>query len=750
MKNLFRNMSISSKLTFIIESVTFVALLFFFATVTAMDSRNSRQTLENQITTLVKMAAGYCVSDLAFKYKQETEENLSTLLQLPDIEEVEIYNHDGNLFAFCTRSGAVRPTPPKTLVGVIETTVKFTDEGLEVCQPMSFRGKQHGTMRLVASTLTFNQMLHSHIGILGIFSAIVLLLAFFMALTVQRWISKPILDLVSKVQGITDGNLTIRVTVPESSGEIATLCQNVNLMADSLEHRMKEVEQAKQLLQLVTDHIPSCVFVKDKNLVYVWANRVFAQTLGFDSSENILGKTDYDFCWLKEESDHYRECDKRIMATDTPELHIIERLHHQNGTLSWVDTSKVPLHDENAQVIGVLGTFIDITDRILLEERLRQSEKLEAIGQLAGGVAHDFNNQLSGILGNAELILLKLADPEIHSFAKNIVAISLQAGELTQQLLAFARKGKVVSLPVNIHSVVKEVVALLKHSIDRRIVISQNLQADPSTTLGDPTQLQNALLNLAINARDAMPNGGELTFSTSLFYLLENTPKLELPTGRYLQIKITDTGLGMTKEVKNHLFEPFFTTKEAGKGTGLGLAAVYGAIKNHGGTISVYSEVGKGTTFNIFLPIVLSPEPKKNSENLTVTKTGNERILLVDDEEIVRETTQKILQSLGYQVTACRDGLEALEVFRSKHNQIDLVILDMVMPRMNGPETFQNMRAIHPGIKVLLASGFSLNGTSQKLLQNGVQGFLQKPFELSELSQKIREVLGENNSSSKN
>ncbi|HAE37245.1 MAG TPA: hypothetical protein DCG57_01250 [Candidatus Riflebacteria bacterium] len=390
-----------------------------------------------------------------------------------------------------------------------------------------------------------------------------------------------------------------------------------------------------------------------------------------------------------------------------------------------------------------IGTHIDVTDRIMLEERVRQGEKMEAIGQLAGGVAHDFNNQLSGILGYAELLAKKLDnEPQLKKMAESIMTSALRSADLTRQLLAFARKGKFVSTPVDTHHLIAEVISLLQHSIDRRITIIQQLEAEIPVVAGDPGQLQNAILNLAINARDAMPDGGTLSFFTANIDFHEKVRGHDLPPGSYLQICVTDTGTGMNEEVKSRLFEPFFTTKQHGKGTGLGLAASYGAIKNHGGAISVYTEMHKGTTFRVLLPT----GNHDGQSEVQISKSsgripGKGNIMLVDDETIVREATAKMLEDLGYKVLECRDGEEAAELFRAISHDVDAVILDMVMPRLAGPETFAAMRKIKPDVKVLLASGFSINGAASGLLKAGAAGFLQKPYQIEELSQKLHETL---------
>ena len=385
-------------------------------------------------------------------------------------------------------------------------------------------------------------------------------------------------------------------------------------------------------------------------------------------------------------------------------------------------------------------------DRDRLEEQLRQAQKMEAVGQLAGGIAHDFNNILTAIMGNAELLKMGLpqaADQIRH--ADEVIKGAARAADLTGQLLAFARKGKRQVLPVDIHDVVTQTVNMLTHTIDRRIEIRLELHASPSTVMGDPTQLHGALLNLGVNARDAMPGGGILTYTTRNVALTVDDcieHPFELTPGDFLEIGISDTGVGMDKKTRKRIFEPFFTTKEVGKGTGLGLAGVYGCVRGHDGSIRVYSEPGRGATFRVLLPqadAAAEAEPQNIAEN--VLEKGSGRVLVVDDEESVRDFVQTSLQHLGYTVSACKDGLDGVEYYRRHHREINLVILDLIMPRMNGQDAFREMKIINPNVRVLVSSGFSHTTATRQMLGNGALALLNKPFQITELAQAVAEYV---------
>lgn len=377
-----------------------------------------------------------------------------------------------------------------------------------------------------------------------------------------------------------------------------------------------------------------------------------------------------------------------------------------------------------------------------MEEQIRQTQKMEVVGQLAGGVAHDFNNMLTAILGSAELMVKCVKDDSVAmKLLANIQKAASRSADLTGQLLTFSRKGQKKTVQVRVDTSIHEVISLLERTIDKNITLATRLIANKTCVNGDPALLQNALLNLGVNARDAMPDGGVVTFATANVELDAaycGSSAFDITPGPYIEISVSDTGTGMTKEIIQHMFEPFFTTKEVGKGTGLGLAAVYGTITDHHGCITISSEPGLGTVFKLYLP--LTSEINMADTSCSELVRGSGGVLLVDDEEILRTSGKTFLEELGYRVYLAEDGEQALEVYKHERDHISLVILDMVMPVMGGKETLVRLRKSYPDIRILVSSGFNQEGSVDELKRLGAQGFLNKPYLLNELSRAVAEA----------
>jgi len=404
--------------------------------------------------------------------------------------------------------------------------------------------------------------------------------------------------------------------------------------------------------------------------------------------------------------------------------------------------------DDIGDVIGLIGVHTDMTERQRAHQekerlvaKLQQAQKLEAIGTLAGGIAHDFNNLLMGIQGNVSLMLID--GSQAHPYYERLKSIEKQVKSgagLTSQLLGYARKGRYEVKSVDLNALLQETSEAFGRT-KKEITIHRDLAGDLFAIEADQGQIEQVLWNLFVNGADAMPGGGSLILKTLNITDKDMKGKLYNPKpGNYIFLTVTDTGTGMDKETLERIFEPFFTTKETGQGTGLGLASAYGIIKGHGGYIDVESRKGHGTTFSIYLPASEKKAPKGVEPTVRFTKTSG-TVLLVDDEDIILEVGKDLLEVMGYQVLTADNGEEAVEVYGKNRDVIDLVVLDMVMPTMGGGEAYDRMKDINPKIKVLLSSGYSIEGEATEILERGCNGFIQKPFNMDELATKIREIL---------
>ncbi|MFX1412042.1 MAG: response regulator, partial [Promethearchaeota archaeon] len=418
----------------------------------------------------------------------------------------------------------------------------------------------------------------------------------------------------------------------------------------------------------------------------------------------------------------------------------------KDGSRFTGELSAALIKDASGNPQAFIATVRDVTERKRLEEQLRQAQKMEAIGTLAGGIAHDFNNLLGGILGFASLMERDLpADSPLRTSVETIISTARRGAELTNQLLAFARGGRYEVFPTSLNDVTREVVRLLSRTVDKAIAIETHLTEELASVEGDAGQLHQMLLNLCLNACEAMPAGGQLTIETENVTLSakEAQAAMELEPGPYVRLRVTDTGIGMDAETMQHIFEPFFTTKKGRPGkqhSGLGLSMVYGIVRSHDGAIRVHSELGQGSTFEVYLPAIERPAAVTTAPTIEAT-AGSETVLVVDDEDFIRTLLQQALEGAGYTVLLAEDGPQALEVYRQRGKDIDLVVLDMGLPRLSGLETFQQLWEIDPQAVVLISSGYAEDDRTQTVLAAGARGFLAKPYDLDELLHKIRQVL---------
>jgi PAS domain S-box-containing protein len=516
------------------------------------------------------------------------------------------------------------------------------------------------------------------------------------------------------------------------------------------EDRMAETHA---MLNLVLNNIPLYVFWKDRTSTYLGCNTLFAQAAGVQDPQTIIGKNDFELVW-KDTAELYRADDRAVIEANTPKLNFEEPLTRPDGNVLRIRTSKVPLQNREGKVFGVLGIFEDITERKQAaaklrqtEEQLRQAQKMEAIGQLAGGVAHDFNNLLTVIMGYTDLLMSNLqADAPTLADLQEIRTAAERASWLTRQLLAFSRRQILAPQVLDLNVLIGHFEKMLRRLIGEDVVLKTELAPALARIKVDPGQIEQIIMNLAVNARDAMPTGGRLTIETDTVLLDESYPikAVKVPPGRYVLLAVSDTGCGMDAETQKRIFEPFFTTKEVGKGTGLGLSTVYGIVKQSNGFIWVYSEPGRGTTFKIYLPAVDGDVQAAKTKSLPVQqRIGVETILLVDDAASLRALTKKVLELSGYTVLAAGNLDEALKMAEARNWAIHLLLTDVVMPGGSGPDVANRLKERCPDLKILYMSGYTGTTMAHQGILESRSPLLQKPYSPDALLHKVREVLDE-------
>jgi PAS domain S-box-containing protein len=506
------------------------------------------------------------------------------------------------------------------------------------------------------------------------------------------------------------------------------------------------VQEQRAFLRQVIDISPTFMFAKDRQGRFTLVNAKLADAYGV-TVEEVLGKTDADLNPNAEEVEAFRRDDEEVMASGMEKIVPEEPMTDASGKRRWLYTVKRPLLGPSGTAEQLLGVALDITDRKQTEDQLRQAQKMEAIGQLAGGVAHDFNNILGVIVGYADMLLKDLGPrhPGVRRL-EQIHKAADRATALTRQLLAFSRKQILQPRVLDLNAVVGEVEAMLVRLIGANIQIIAVPAAGLGRVKADPGQVEQVIVNLAVNARDAMPQGGKLIIETANVSLDETFRRVHpgAQTGPHVVLAVSDTGCGMDADTLPRIFEPFFTTKDKGKGTGLGLSTVYGIVKQSGGYVTVYSEPGRGTTFKVYLPRVEEPLDQAAAAPRAAPAAPRAvgTVLLVEDEAALRSMIQEILEEAGYSVLSSATPEEAIDAARSHPGPVHLLLSDVVMPRMGGRDLAAQVSALRPGLRVLYMSGY----TDEAIVHHGMLDagthFLQKPFTSDALLDRVRDLLG--------
>ena len=557
--------------------------------------------------------------------------------------------------------------------------------------------------------------------------------------------------LTDAAEAVAAGDYSRQVRV-ERGDELGRLAGAFNVMARNVQESQHRLEAQVRELQATRSRLEQFVNASD---AMIYASRVAGDaTVPVYVSENISRLTGYEVqealhpAWLRDNvhpEDRERIRGELAEQFPTGQFTIEYRFRHKDGSYRWILDEGRVRHDATGHAVEVVGAWIDITERKRLETQLRQAQKMEAIGQLAGGVAHDFNNVLTAIAGNAELLQEGFADGDPkRETVEEIRSAASRAESLTRQLLAFSRQQILQPRVLEVNRAVAGMEKMLRRLIGEDIDLVSVLPREVGHVVADPSQIEQVILNLAVNARDAMPTGGRLTIETANVEFDAAYARAHAPAvpGRFVMIGVSDSGAGMTPEVQARVFEPFFTTKAPGKGTGLGLATVYGIVKQSGGFIWVYSEPGQGTAFKIYLPRAADDlRPAATPAAVHEARGGDEVILLVEDEAAVRRVALHALQRYGYTVLEAALPSEALTICREHTGKIDLVVTDVVMPGMSGPDLAQQLLALRPGLKVLLSSGYPGEAIAHRGELFSGLAFLPKPFTPLGLARKVREVL---------
>ena len=748
-----------------------IALVLASAALLYHEAARSRREVERGLHSLAGVVSTSSTAVLAFADKRAATDTLSSLRLKPDVALGALYTSSGGLLAVYRRPDASEQALP---ADPGPDGVRFTGRFAVAVAPVVLDGERIGSVFLKANIESLSTRIRQYALLLSGVMLASALVALGVASRLQGSLSRPILSLAEGARTVGEtGDYSLRFA-PDGADELQLLTRTFNSMLGriqeqdwalrairddleervrervrELQHEVQEREQAQAALRASEEKYRSIVettrdwiLAVDRHGRPVYTNPAVEGILGYSPQELMQ----QDLMSLVHPDDRPRvlEAFRRSFEERAGWASLAARVRRRDGSYRDLECATTPILDSEGRVIGLQGSGHDTTERRLLEDQLRQAQKMEAVGRLAGGVAHDFNNLLGVILGYSELLLRK--EPEGPGAAKveQIRRAAERAAVLTRQLLAFSRKQLLDLRIVDLNAVLAETASLLHRLIGEDVELDIQPAPDLGRVRADVSQLEQVLMNLAVNARDAMPMGGRLAVRTANANV-DSAAASALPgmaAGRYVTLTVSDDGLGMTDDVKSHVFEPFFTTKEQGRGTGLGLAMVYGIVKQSGGCIYVDSSPGAGTSFTIYLPRVSdTPAIHTSGQPVVGAAPGSETVLLVEDEESLRTLAGEILRASGYRVLDAPNGAAALALASAVDAPIHVLLTDVVMPGMSGPELAERLRTVRPDLAVLYMSGYS----DDALGRHGVLApgtlLVQKPFTAERLTRHLREAL---------
>ncbi len=730
----------------LIISATFVS--FGFMTAQRQTSRLAG-VLTNEAGRITSHLAESLASYLVVSDYAGLEEFLVRSAELPDIERLTVVDQAGAGLADVFHRDGDAPRAmavPESISPPDATATEAYRKNSHwiVWRPVA-AGKQLGWVRAVYRLDKLSDISSSvwqstaALGLVWLAAGII-----FIVLVLKR----PLVE-IARIAGFArdlNSRKGASIDVSSAPAEIRRLGEALNDASRELLASEERLIGERERLAAVLESMGEGLIVIDRDYRIVLANTAYSRQVGVPLAElpgkrcHALSHRRNEPCGMTEEG---HPCPAAaVFATGAPSAATHQHTD-ASGAGVYVETRAFPMSDAEGNVTAVIETVVDVTEKRKLEDQLRQAQKMEAVGQLAGGVAHDFNNILTAIVGYANLLTMKITSGPGRPYLEQILASADRASQLTRTLLAFSRKQVMEMKPLDVNEVVKGVDKLLRRLIGEDVELRTILTGRRLPVLGDAGQIEQVLMNLVTNARDAMPNGGILSIETGV----TDMPALAGVDGqgaglpRAALISVTDTGVGMTEEVREKIFEPFFTTKSVGKGTGLGMSIVYGIIKQHGGAINVYSEPGRGTTFKIYLPVADAPLAAVGAAARQAPRGGTETILLAEDDISVRGLIKLILENAGYRVIEAGDGEEALRLFERAPDDVKLLVTDVVMPRKNGKETHEAIIALRPDVKALFLSGYTADIIKQKGVLNGGVNYLSKPVAPDDLLHKVRDIL---------
>ena len=763
-------LSFQQKLAGVTMLASAMALVLTIATLVPLRRAELVEDERTSLESLAQVVGDSSKAAFSFRDAGVGREALAGVAAKTQIVAAALYGADGREWLVYRRPGQVAAPLP---LQPGPSGFRVTGTAATMFHPVTMDGEQLGTVYLREDISHLAAREKSYALTLLLIMAVCAAAAVGLAGKLQAALSRPIDGLVAVARLVSEErDYSLRVT-PSGAGELQELAMAFNVMLarieeqddalrtarDGLEERVRErvadvqremtgrlltqkaLEESERRYRSIVETTNEWIWSMDAAGISEYNNPAVQRILGWTPDE--LRGRNLNTLLVEEDRAAAAHVLREGLESATGWTGLLQRFRHKDGTCRWLESNGVPVLDEQGRVTGFQGSDRDITDARLMEEQLRQSQKMDAVGRLAGGIAHDFNNLLAVIIGYSEM--LRRRDPTGPQSGKigEIETAAQRAAALTRQLLAFSRKQVLAPKVLDVGVILKDVGQMLRRLLEENVRLTVSVEAGLECIQADPVQIEQVVMNLAVNARDAMPAGGELTLSARNVTVdaTNPAPRAGIPHGSYVALAVKDVGCGMSEEVLSHMFEPFFTTKESGRGTGLGLATVYGIVKQTGGHIAVDSVRDGGSTFTVFLPAVAELAVEPVPAPPTVLPRGDATILLVEDEPSLRALTVEVLEEGGYRVLEAEDGTAALEVARAHPGDIDLVISDVIMPRMGGPALAKRLAVDRPGAKVLFVSGYTADTMArQGVLDEGVL-LLLKPFTPEALLVKVADVL---------